>query len=321
MVWTLFHARLHQTCRQQQLLSRQARVLVAVSGGQDSLCLLELLLHLQPKWDWELAVAHCDHGWATDAGIAAHVEEIARGRNLPFFLKVARELPETEAAAREWRYEALMEMAREGGYSAIATGHTLSDRAETFLYNCFRGAGSDGLQAMVWQRSLAPNLQLVRPLLNFSRAETGEFCRQFQLPVWDDAMNHNLKFARNRLRQETIPYLKAHFNPQVETAIAQTAEILRAESDYLEEVASQQLKDCLTPEGMLNCKVLRSIPLAIQRRVVRQFLQKILKIAPNFEQIEAVTQLIDAPKRSRTSSFPGGVVLEVRGDFIGKESK
>lgn len=316
MVWTLLHARLHQTCRQQQLLGRQQRLLVAVSGGQDSLCLLELLLHLQPQWDWELAVAHCDHGWSTDVGIAAHVEQIARSRELPFYLKTAYRLAETEAAARTWRYRALTEIARERGFATIVTGHTMSDRAETFLYNLIRGAGADGLQALSWQRSLTPDLQLVRPLLNFTRAETLEFCQQFQLPIWEDAMNQNLKYARNRIRRDVIPYLKTHFNPQVETAIAQTAEILSAEVEYLEAIASQILEQSLTSERTLNRIVLRSVPLALQRRVVRQFLQNVLNLAPNFEQVEAVTRLIDAPNRSRTSSFPGGAIAEVWGDWI-----
>ncbi|MDY6784993.1 MAG: tRNA lysidine(34) synthetase TilS [Cyanobacteriota bacterium] len=315
MVWTKFHDRLHKTCRQRQLLEWEQRVLVAVSGGQDSLCLLELLLHLQSKWNWTLAVAHCDHGWSTDAGIAAHVEEIARSHQLPFYLKTARDLEETEAAARVWRYEALVEMAREGEYTEIVTGHTMSDRAETLLYNLVRGAGTDGLQALGWKRSLAPGIHLVRPLLNFTRAETLEVCQQFDLRVWEDAMNQNLRYARNRIRNEIIPSLQTHFNPQVETAIAQTAEILSAEVEYLETRASQLLEQSLS-DGTLNRTSLRCEPLALQRRVVRQFLQTVMELAPNFEQIEAVTRLIDAPNRSRTSSFPGMTALEVWDDGI-----
>jgi tRNA(Ile)-lysidine synthase len=316
MVWTRFHDRLHQTCRQRQLLERRRRVLVAVSGGQDSLCLLELLVHLQSKWDWELAVAHCDHGWSTDAGIAAHVEGIARSRKLPFYLKTAHNLAETEAAARVWRYQALIEIAQEREFTEIVTGHTMSDRAETLLHNLIRGAGADGLQALGWKRPLTLNLQLIRPLLNFTRAETLEFCQQFCLPVWEDAMNQNLKYARNRLRHEIIPHLKTHFNPQIETAIAQTAEILNAEVEYLETCASLLLEQSLAPDLTLNRIILRSAPLALQRRVVRQFLQTVLKLAPNFEQIEAVTHLINAPNRSRTSSFPREQTVEVWGNWI-----
>lgn len=316
--WTPLHCQLHQTCRQRNLLARRQSLLVAVSGGQDSLCLLKLLSDLQPKWDWQLAVAHCNHAWTTDAGIADRVRHVAGEWNLPFYLKTASNLAETEAAARQWRYEALVEMARERGFSAIVTGHTLSDRAETLLYNLIRGSGTDGLQALSWQRALAANIQLIRPLLNVSRRETGQFCQQFQLPVWEDAVNQDLHYARNRIRQEVIPHLQTHFNPQVETAISQTAEILRADVEYLERQARELLAAALSPSPplALNRCILRAAPLALQRRVIRQFLQAEGAISPNFSQIEAVTHLIEAPNRSRTSTFPGGFTAEVRGDWI-----
>ncbi|PSO81530.1 MAG: tRNA lysidine(34) synthetase TilS [Cyanobacteria bacterium QS_4_48_99] len=326
--WTLFHARLHRTLRQWQLLPKGQSVLVAVSGGQDSLCLLKLLWDLQPKWKWQVAIAHCDHRWSSDTGIADHVRQIAQGWDLPFYLKTANQLRETEAAAREWRYQALTEIAQARGFSILVTAHTKSDRAETLLYNLIRGAGTEGLQALTWQRPLTSNIQLVRPLLNFSRAETYQFCQQFQLPIWDDAANQNLNYARSRIRAHVIPYLQTHFNPQFETALAQTAEVLRAEVEYLEDTASQIFQQATTvtvPEG-LNRTVVRSAPLALQRRVMRRFLQQILSSAPTFEQIEELTHLINAPNRSRTSSLPTGATdkkqrkltsyAEVEGDWI-----
>jgi tRNA(Ile)-lysidine synthase len=317
MTWTLLHARVHQTCRQQQLLTRGDRILVAVSGGQDSLSLLKLLLDLQPKWHWQLAIAHCDHNWSTDAGIADRVAAVARAWQLPFFSQTAQNLAETEAAARQWRYQALIAMAQHHQFPVVATGHTQSDRAETLLYNLIRGAGADGLQALAWKRELTPDIQLVRPLLKVSRQETAAFCQQFNLPVWEDAANTKLHYARNRLRAEVIPYLQAHFNPQVEGALAQTAELLRADVEYLENCA----RDIFTSawcdrDQSLNRLVLRPIPLALRRRVVRQFIQQTLHLAPNFEQINAVERLIDAPNRSQTSTFTGGAIATVRGEWI-----
>ncbi len=315
--WTPLHARLHTTLRQRQLLRRGRRLLVAVSGGQDSLCLIKLLLDLQPKWEWKIAIAHCDHCWSSDGGIADHVQQIASHWGIPFYLKTAGQISETEAAARQWRYRALLEIAWEQGFEDIVTGHTKSDRAHTLLYNLIRGAGADGLQALTWQRSLTPKIQLVRPLLNISRAETLQFCQQFQLPIWEDAANRNLKYARNRIRESVIPYLQTHFNPQVETALAQTAELLSAEVEYLEDSAEKLLQQAITPDQRkLNRASLRSVPLALQRRVVRQFLQRTLNKAPNFEQIEAVTHLISAPNRTRTSSLPGGAIAEVQDQWI-----
>lgn len=329
MVWTIAHARLHQILRQRRLLSQRERVLIAVSGGQDSLCLLELLRALQPKWQWELAIAHCDHRWSTDAGIAEHVEILARDRALPFHLRVAPPLPETEAAAREWRYRALGEIALEEEFTVVVVAHTLSDRAETVFYNLVRGAGSDGLQSLDWERPLVPGVRLVRPLLEMTRTETGQFCRERGLPVWEDAANEKWQYARTRIRKEVLPYLKANFNPQVELALARTAEVLRAESDYLEaeamalwERATGATEEERSP-SRIHRPSLQAAPLALQRRALRHFLRPHLRRQPTFEQIDSLVQLIDAPNRSRTSSLPGGTPEqprslwgEVAGDWI-----
>jgi len=317
MVWTDLHSKLHKTLRQRSLLPKGERILIAVSGGQDSVCLLKLLLDLQSKWCWQLAIAHCDHGWSTDAGIADHVENLAKKWALSFYVKIANNLKETEAAAREWRYQCLMEIATEQDFSIVVTGHTQSDRAETFLYNLMRGSGSDGLQAMTWQRELAPNIQLIRPLLNISRAETGLFCQQQHIPIWEDAFNEKLHYARNRIRQQLLPYLKTEFNPQVETAIAQTAELLQAEVQYLENITETLFKQIANNElNQLDRNQLKNIPLALQRRVIRHFLRHNLETSPNYEQIEEIIQLIPAPNRSRTSTFPNNLVVEVQNSWL-----
>lgn len=322
--WTPLHARIHQTLRQRGLLARYRRVLVAVSGGQDSLCLIKLLIDLQPKWEWQLAIAHCDHCWSKDSGIAAHVQQIARNWAIPFYLKTAVNIAESEAAARQWRYHALSEIALAYGYQDVVTGHTQSDRAETILYNLIRGSGADGLQSLTWQRPLTPEVQLVRPLLEVTRTQTWQFCQQQHLPIWEDSYNQDLNYARNRIRQELLPYLQTHFNPQVETALAQTAELLRADVDYLENTAYQLCQEAMTsgnedePETplKLNRLVLRQAHLALQRRVIRQFLTIAQSTAPSFSQIEAIISLINAPNRSCTSSFPGGAIAQVEGNWI-----
>ncbi|MGB3208768.1 MAG: tRNA lysidine(34) synthetase TilS [Crinalium sp.] len=335
-VWTPLHTRVHRTLKHRQLLKRQESILIAVSGGQDSLCLTKLLLDLQLKWGWQLAIAHCDHRWSKDAGIAAHVEQIARNWQLPFYLQTADYVTESEGAAREWRYQALTKIAASHSYQYIVTGHTKSDRAETLIYNLIRGAGGDGLQALTWQRLLTPELQLVRPMLEVSRAETFQFCQDFKLPIWEDVYNQDLSYARNRIRQELLPYLQTHFNPQVEQALAQTAELLRADVEYLEQAAKNLRSQAMaiTPESInhtqpnsdlvdmypntslrLNRIVLRDAPLALQRRVLRQFLQAALSIAPTFLEIEQLTFLITAPNRSRTSSLPGGAIASPKTSF------
>ncbi|ELS02885.1 tRNA(Ile)-lysidine synthetase [Xenococcus sp. PCC 7305] len=316
-IWTNFHAKLHQTLRDQPLLPPQSRILVAVSGGQDSLCLSKLLLDLQSKWYWHIAIAHCDHAWATDMGIAAHVEKISQTWSTPFYLKQAHNLKETEAAARQWRYQALIEIAQENDFQYIVTGHTKSDRAETFLYNLIRGAGADGLSSLGWQRNLTPDIQLIRPILNFTRSETFDFCQKFYLPIWFDIANENNKYARNRIRGYLIPYLKDNFNPQVENSLVQTAELLRADTEYLETIATELLAQVKHPtEHKLNRQKLKAISLALQRRIIRQFLPQVIQHQPNFEQIEAVCKLISAPNKSRTSSLPNNAIAEAEGEWI-----
>jgi tRNA(Ile)-lysidine synthase len=318
--WTPLHARLHKTLRQRRLLQQDQGVLIAVSGGQDSLCLAKLLLDLQPKWGWKLAIAHCDHRWQLDAGLASHVAQIAQTLALPFYTKIAPEVTLSEASARAWRYQVLVEVAQAQGKAYVVTGHTKSDRAETVLYNLIRGAGADGFAALTWERPLTTELQLVRPLLEVTRSETLQFCQEQNLPIWEDAYNQDLKYARNRIRQELLPYLKTHFNPQVETALAQTSELLRADVEYLEHGATELRQQAMTSEGnsplKLNRLVLQQAPLALQRRVIRQFLKAACQSAPNYEQIEAVKALITAPNRTRTSSFGQGTSAEVEGNWI-----
>jgi tRNA(Ile)-lysidine synthetase-like protein len=182
MTWTSIHASVHRTIRARALFQKGQSLLVAVSGGQDSLCLMQLLLDLQPKWNWVLAIAHCNHRWRSDSSANAdYIEQLAQRWQVPYFGAVAIAPPTSEAAARDWRYEKLTEIAQEQGYSAIVTGHTASDRAETLLYNLIRGSGADGLQALAWQRELHAGLQLVRPLLEITRTQTAQFCETAQL--------------------------------------------------------------------------------------------------------------------------------------------
>ncbi|MEG4942622.1 tRNA lysidine(34) synthetase TilS [Microcoleus sp. F4-D5] len=369
--WTHLHAQLHRTLLQRQILPSNQRLLVAVSGGQDSVCLFKLLLDLQPKWHWHLAIAHCDHRWRSDSEANAnHVENIAKSWGISYYLQTASDISKTEAAARHWRYQALTEIAIAHNYPYIVTGHTASDRAETLLYNLIRGSGADGLSALIWTRPLADfrlpildfrlrnagenpksqisanfrlenqdknsqskiqnlksKIYLVRPLLEITRSQTGEFCQEQKLPIWEDATNQDFKYARNRIRSELLPYLETHFNPKAQQALAQTAELLRADVEYLELAASDLLQRAMSPMEdspqvnfqlpvKLSRSCLREAPLALQRRAMRQLLQQILPSAPSFDSVEKLTSLIAAPNRSQTDPFPGGAIARVENPWI-----
>ncbi|MEO6862738.1 MAG: tRNA lysidine(34) synthetase TilS, partial [Microcoleus sp.] len=337
-----------------QILPSNQRLLVAVSGGQDSLCTLKLLLDLQPKWGWNLAIAHCDHRWRSDSqSNANHVENLAKNFGISYYLQTASDIPKTEAAARQWRYQALTEIAIAHNSPYIVTGHTASDRAETLLYNLIRGSGADGLSALTWTRPLADfrlpisdfrlenldenpksqiqnltsHIYLVRPLLEITRSQTGQFCQDQKLPIWEDSTNQDLQYARNRIRSQLLPYLETHFNPRASTALAQTAELLRADVEYLELAASNLLQRAMSPIAdspqvkiqlpvKLNRPILREAPLALQRRAMRQLLQQILPSAPSFDSVEKLTSLIAAPNRSQTDPFSGGAMARVENPWI-----
>ncbi len=324
-MWTSLHAKIHRTIRSRHLLQRNQRLLIAVSGGQDSLCLTQLMLDLQSKWGWHLAIAHCDHCWRDDSQAnAAHVEQLAEKWGIPFYLETASQSLMSEASARDWRYQVLQQIANQHHYQCIITGHTATDRAETLVYNLMRGSGADGLQALTWKRPLNDEIMLVRPLLEITRTQTGEFCQDFQLQVWLDSTNQDLKYARNRIRQELVPYLQKNFNPKVESNLARTAELLQADVEYLEQAAAELRENSeavnddenLATFLRLSRKNLQKAPLALQRRALRQVLQKIMPNTPSFDHIEKLVALIAAPNRSQTDPFPGGTIALVEGEYI-----
>ncbi|WP_338462111.1 tRNA lysidine(34) synthetase TilS [Synechococcus elongatus IITB7] len=317
--WSPFHARLHQLLQQRSLLPARSRLLLAVSGGQDSLALVHLLRGLKPHWHWSLAIAHCDHGWRTDsAANAEHLRQLANQWHLPFYCQRSPDLPSSEATARTWRYQTLAAIAAEIEAPLLVTGHTASDRAETLLYNLTRGSHLQGLASLRWQRSLSDRLNLVRPLLAFTRAETAQMVQQFQLPVWEDSTNSDRRFARNRLRLEVFPQLR-QINAQCDRHLANTADLLADEADWLAELTEQAYSQALSHDG-LRRSVLAQQPIALQRRVLHAFLQDHLQRSPTLAQVEELRQLITAPQGSCSSSLPQRQVMKVMGDWLTLQS-
>lgn len=321
--WSDRHAQIHRGLRGRSLLPQGCSMVVAVSGGQDSVALLKLLVDLQPKWRWRLWAVHCDHGWRPDsAENAAFVADLCQNWGVPCQVIAAETRPTTEAAARHWRYDVLGKATQTLGATHIATGHTATDRAETLLYNLLRGSGTDGLQALAWQRPLSPDqpgLTVVRPLLDLTRQDTAQFCQQFGLPWWIDSTNADLTYARNRLRLDVFPLLQRHFNPRVEQTLAKTAEILTAEVALLDHLTEElyakavQAKDSF---WLIQRSALQSAPLALQRRVLRRLLQQVMTAPVTFDHVEKLVALMSAPNRSQTDPFPGGWLARVDADQI-----
>lgn len=289
---------------------------MACSGGQDSMCLVQLLRDLCNQWQWSLAIAHCDHRWPVDSGEnEKFVRQQVQGWNLPYFNDCAPEELRTEAGGRDWRYQTLTMIAQAEGYEFVVTGHTASDRAETLLYNLFRGSGMAGIAALGWQRSLSAQVQLVRPLLEVTREQTGQFCRDLGLTVWEDRMNRDRHYRRNRLRLDILPELRSQFNPNLDQTLAHTAELLTAEEEFMADQAREWLVKGLELEKSgqtrLSRTVLKSIPIALQRRVIRQWVLESRGFGLNFLQTEKIRALVMAGNGDRTDPFSGGWGVEV----------
>jgi len=325
MDWSSAHAKLHILLRKRNLLPKNSRILMAVSGGQDSLCLTQLLIEIGVHWQWSIGIVHCDHRWRADSEKnAEHVLQLAQQWRVESWLCVATRELNSEAAARHWRYEQFGDVARREGFTHVVTGHTQSDRAETVLYNLLRGTGMDGLGTLQWSRQLdqhTPPITLVRPLLNMSRSETATFCQQQQLPIWEDSSNQDLSYRRNRVRQELIPYLQEHFNPQVVRSIAQTAELTAADTALLNQQAQTLYNQTIhynqqTQTWEIQIQPLSCAPLALQRRVIRQLLQKAIAKPPQFSQVEKLIDLLDASNGSQSDPYPGGWLARVEKPLI-----
>ena len=337
--WTPLHASVHQTLRDRDLLPKHSRILIALSGGQDSLCLTQLLVDLQPLWGWTLAIVHCDHRWRSDsAENAAHVDRLAQSWGLPYHGAVAQTDVSTEAKARAWRYEVFRQVAIQDHYDCVVTGHTRSDRAETLLYNLVRGSGTTGLQSLQWRRPMGPvagtdlvglesaglesaGLEVVRPLLDLARSQTYDFCIARSLPIWEDSTNDDLRYDRNRIRQQILPLLTETLNPQAELHLAQTAEILRSEVDYLQRQVDEiyhgiVVVDSIDRQTKLHRPTAAALHLALQRRLIQRVCQDIKKFNPTFSQVESLITLLTAPNRTQSASLPQRTVAVVDGDWL-----
>lgn len=246
---------------------------MAVSGGQDSLCLLRLLQDLQRLHRWSLQVFHGDHRWRPDSGAnAAHVQSLCATWGLTCHLETAGHLP-SEAAARHWRYARAIALCRRLDCSHLVTGHTATDRAETLLFHLCRGSGSRGLGSLRPQRQLVPGLQLTRPLLHFSRQDTFQCCQALKLPIWPDASNEDQRLARNRIRRRVLPELE-QVNGAAVAHMAACAQQLAEESDLLDRLAREALSAMGADRSTsLSSEALAALPHALAGRCLAHWIR------------------------------------------------
>jgi tRNA(Ile)-lysidine synthase len=222
-------------------------LVVAVSGGADSIALLLLLSSLAPELGLDLHVAHYDHRLRPSASAkdAAFVAELAQSVGASIRLGRADKPPKSEDDARELRYAFLRRAAREAGATHIATGHTRDDQAETVLLHATRGSGLAGLAGMRPKRD-----DIVRPLLAIGRAETVIVCAEAKIAPHEDASNRDPKYARNRIRHKVLPEL-TRINPQVSAALARLADAAAGAADATRETAERMLTAAMT-DGQID---------------------------------------------------------------------
>jgi tRNA(Ile)-lysidine synthase len=298
--WSPFHLRLHRLLRQRpELLPETATLLLAVSGGQDSMALTGLLLDLRRLHGWSLQLWHGDHGWRKDSTRQAQeLAAWAESQGLAITVeRWERDGPPTEAEGREWRYSCLSRVARQQGIAQVLTGHTASDRAETLLLNLARGSHRRGLASLPLERDLAPGIALVRPLLGFSRADTAAVCEQCGLPVWQDPSNADPRFSRNRVRHELMPVLEA-LHPGAARRLAATAERLAAEDQAeagLLALALESLQVGAAAAGSAGSQALRRRELvaqaaANQSRLLQHWISRRRGVGLNARQLELLRQ-------------------------------
>jgi tRNA(Ile)-lysidine synthase len=221
-------------------------LVVAVSGGTDSVALLVLLGSLAPELGLDLHVAHYDHRLRprSAAKDAAFVAELAQRRGATIRIGRADAAPKSEDEARELRYAFLRRAARETGAALIATGHTRDDQAETVLLHAARGSGLAGIAGMRPRRD-----DLVRPLLAIGRAETAAICVDARIAPREDRSNRDVTYARNRIRNRVLPELE-RINPQVRAALARLADAAAEAADADRDAAEQLLAAAVGPAGI-----------------------------------------------------------------------
>lgn len=302
--------------RRHQMLQAGDRVAAAVSGGADSVALLEVLHRLRDRLGITIAVAHYNHRLrgAESQGDERFVAQLAADRGLPFFAESSTAPAETniEAAARRERYAFLGRLVESGRASKVATAHTADDQAETVLGRLLRGSGTAGFAGIypVWEG------YLIRPLLGCGRAELRAWAAGEGLKWREDSSNLDPRFLRNRLRQELIPRLQKDYNPALVEVLAGVAEVARAEEQFwqarTEDLAARLLE--AVPGGWkLPLEPFVQLQEAEQRRLLREALRKLRPPAPRpgarlrpieFRHVEQARLLAKSPS-GREALVPG----------------
>jgi len=306
------------------MVQRSDRILIALSGGPDSVCLLYLLCELKKELGFKLHLAHLNHGIRREAaGDVNYVRQLSRKFNIP--LTVAkRDIPKIvkekggsiEMVARDIRYHFLTKTAKEVGANKIALGHNQDDQVETFLLNFLRGAGITGLSGMPAKRKLEPaknkSIFIIRPLIKTSRKEILAYLSKKGLHPRFDSSNLDSVYKRNKIRLKLLPLLKNEYNPNIKNVIARTTQIFEEENAFWQNYLKTIFKNIVTKakKGIqLDVRKLLTQAKAVQNRVIQEALKQFsgdLK-GVSFEHIVAIRKLCRREQGRKVLTLPGGL--------------
>jgi tRNA(Ile)-lysidine synthase len=316
--------KVQQTIDRHRMLAMGEMVVLAVSGGVDSMVLLSLLLRLRAQYRTSLHVAHLDHGLrgTESADAAVFVQRQCEAYQVPATITTAdggtlRNRPggSVEAAARDLRYRFLERVADERGATRIALGHHRDDQAETMLMNLLRGSGVRGLGGIPPVRG-----RIIRPLIECSREEIEGFARSEGIPYVEDSSNQVLSYSRNRIRLELLPVLAKRYNPRVAEALASAATILEAEDALLTAMTEEHLPALVlsrsSRELVLSVPGTVALPTALRRRIIRRSAQLLRGDRPglSFQQTVALERLLFSESATGAVHAGGGIRATKAGD-------
>jgi len=321
--WSKWHTRLHKRLKQNQsLLPPNSTLLLAISGGQDSMALLKLINDLKRLHKWKIEIWHGDHQWHSQSKKTEEELKLwCLNKQISFHSNKARkEEVNNEEKARDWRYKNLIIKAKLLSSNniyfpckRILTGHTATDRAETIIMNLARGTDLIGLSTLKEKRTLENNLELARPLLIFNRNETLEICKEFDLPIWVDPSNENINFTRNKIRKEILPILNSIYNG-ADLRIASLAYRLESYSDDQKLFAEIAIEFCQGDQiNSLSRKKIIKYPNSIRKIILSNWLRQLGVKRLTAIQIEEINNKISQSKP------PGTVYLH--GEFLMKWNK
>ncbi len=297
--------------KEKNLMPRKQKLVVAVSGGPDSVCLLYILVNLREELDIELHVAHLNHqlrGAEAEAD-ARYVASLARRLKTPATIEShdvkayrTHYHASLEEAAREVRYTFLSGVAGTVGAARVAVGHTADDHVETILMHLIRGSGTRGLRGLLpFNRWLYPDgdINIIRPLLELTREETAAYCRQHNLKPRTDTSNLSMEPFRNKIRRQLLPQLRK-YNPQISEALLRTARIATDDLDFIDsEVARLMGKVARQQEGavIIDKKGFISLPSTLKRHLLRASIEALLGDLKDIEagHIEDVLDALEKP--------------------------